>query len=48
MLLKVTEKILSDRNTGIVPLFYCQYGDIVLIVIVDTIDVVTVTVSSCN
>jgi len=46
MLLKVTEKILSDHNTCIVPLFYRLHGDIVHIVIVIIIDVVTVTVSS--
>jgi len=33
MLLKVTEKILSDRNTCIVPLFYRLHGKIVHIVI---------------
>ena len=34
MLLKVTEKILSDCNTCIVALFYCLYSNIVHIVIV--------------
>jgi len=43
MLLKITEKILSDRNACIVILFYRLYGDIVLIVI---IDIVIVTVLS--
>ena len=43
---EITEKILSDRNICIVPSFYYLHGDIVLIVIVNTIDIVTVTVSS--
>jgi len=34
MLLKVTGKILSDRNTCIVPLLYRLYGNIVHIVII--------------
>jgi len=34
VLLKVTEKILSDCNTCIVALFYCLYSNIVHIVIV--------------
>jgi len=34
MLLKVTGKILSDRNICIVPLFYRLYGNIIHIVIV--------------
>jgi len=46
MLLKVTEKILSDHNTCIVPLSYRLHGDIVPIVIVATIDIVIVTISS--
>jgi len=46
MLLKVTGKILLDRNICIVPLFYCLHGDIVPIVIVTTIDIVTVTILS--
>ena len=43
---KITEKILSDRNTFIVLLFYQLHGDIVHIVIVIIIDIVTFTVSS--
>jgi len=46
MLLKITGKILSDRNTCIVPLFYRLHGDVVHIVIVTIIDIVIVTVSS--
>ena len=46
MLLKITEKILSDRNTCIVLLFYRLHGDIVLIVIINIIDIATGTVSS--
>jgi len=43
---EITEKILSDRNTCIVPLFYHLDSYIVHIVIVTIIDIVTVTVSS--
>jgi len=46
MLLKITEKILSDRNTCIVLLFYRLHGDIFLIASVNIIDIVTVIVSS--
>jgi len=37
MLLKVTEKILSDRNTCIVPLFYYLYDNIFHIIIVTSL-----------
>jgi len=37
MLLKVTGKILSDRNTFIVSWFYCLHGNIVHIVIVTSL-----------
>jgi len=43
---EVTGKILSNRNTCIVLLFYRLHGDIVLIVIVTIIDTVTVIVLS--
>ena len=45
-LLKVSGKILSDRNTCIVPLFYRLHGNIVHIVIVTIIDIVIVVVLS--
>jgi len=41
MLQKITEKILSDRNTRIALLFYRLHSDSVLSIIVDTIDIVT-------
>jgi len=44
----ITEKILSDRNTCIVPLLYCLHGYIVHIVIITIIDIATVTISSRN
>jgi len=37
MLLKVTEKILSERNTCIVSLFYHLHGNIVHIIIVTSL-----------
>jgi len=46
MLLKITEKILSDCNTCIVLLLYRLHGDIFHIIIVTIFDIVIVTVSS--
>ena len=40
---KIMGKILSNRNTCIILLFYRLHGDIVLIVIVNIIGIVTVT-----
>jgi len=37
MLLKVTGKILSNRNICIAPLFYCLHGNIVHIVVVTSL-----------
>ena len=42
MLLKVTEKILSDRNTCIVLLFYWLHGNIVYIIIVTSLILVII------
>ena len=44
--IEITEKILSERNTCIVSLFYHLHDYIVHIVIITIIDIVTVTVSS--
>ena len=42
MLLKITEKILLDRNTCIILLLYRLHGDTVHIVIIAIIDIFTV------
>jgi len=43
---EIIEKILLDHNTCIILLFYHLHDDIVLIVIVNIIDIVSVTVLS--
>ena len=42
---EITRKILSDRNTCIVLLFYHLHGDIILIIIVNIINIVTIILS---